>query len=284
MNPVTYIIRSKSPLVLLLLLPVGCAAIEEGQLIDRAGWVVSRKFLPHSREGKRKVELFWTKPAGDGPYPAVLLIHGHQEQIKNGGEAFVRTGRLGIIARRGYVTAAVSQPGYGNSDGPPDYCGPFTQDSVLVALDFLRKQPFVNPNKVALYGYSRGAIVASMVATRDPKLAAVVLGAGAYDFFTWYPTPMRGIDANIRLEAGTSPAAFRARSAIYHVDKIKAPVLLLHGAQDERIPVRQAEAFFEKLRGNGIVVKMKIFPSAGHGILIDEQYSEIYPFLEEFLR
>ncbi len=280
----TYI-RAKSLLALLLLpLVISCTAIEEGQLIDRSGWVIQREFLRHSRDGNKKVEIFWTKPAGDGPYPALLLIHGHQEQVRNGGEAFVKTGRLGILARQGYVAASLSQPGYGNSDGPPDYCGPVTQDAALVALDFLRKQPFVNPNKVALYGYSRGAIVASMVATRDPKLAAVVLGAGAYDFFSWYPTPLRGIDANIRQETGTSAEAFRARSAIYHVEKIKTPVLLLHGAQDERIPVRQAEIFFEKVRANGIAVKMKIFPRAGHGIPIDEQYGEIYPFLAEFLR
>jgi len=122
-----------------------------------------------------------------------------------------------------------------------------------------------------------------MVATRDAKVAAVVLGAGAYDFFSWYPTPLSGIDYNIRMEAGVSPEAFRSRSAIYHVDKIKAAVLLLHGAQDERIPVRQAEAFFEKLRANGVAVTMKIFPTARHGIPIDEQYREIYPFLEESL-
>jgi dipeptidyl aminopeptidase/acylaminoacyl peptidase len=114
----------------------------------------------------------------------LLLIHGHQEHLRNGGEAFVRTGRLGVIATRGYVAAALSQPGYGDSDGPPDYCGPFTQDATMVAVDFLRRLPFVDSKRVALYGYSRGAIVASMVATRDPRLAAVVLGAGAYDFFS----------------------------------------------------------------------------------------------------
>jgi dipeptidyl aminopeptidase/acylaminoacyl peptidase len=191
---------------------------------------------------------------------------------------------LGILASRGYVAAALSQPGYGHSDGPPDFCGPFTQEAVLVAIDFLRNQPFVHPNKVALYGYSRGAIVASMVATKDPKLAAVVLGAGAYDFFRWYPTPLRGIDANIEREAGTSAEAFRARSAIYHVDTIKAPILLLHGAQDERVPVQQAEAFADKLQTNSIAVKVKIFPNARHSIPIDEQYREIYSFLEQFLR
>jgi dipeptidyl aminopeptidase/acylaminoacyl peptidase len=188
------------------------------------------------------------------------------------------------MASRGYVAASLSQPGYGNSDGPPDFCGPFTQEAVVVAIDFLRKKPFVDPNKVVLYGYSRGAIVASMVATQDPKLAAVVLGAGAYNFFSWYPTPLRGIDANIEREAGTSAEAFRARSAFYHADKIKVPVLLLHGAQDERIPVQQTEAFAEKLQANGITVQLKIFPNARHSIPIDEQYREVYPFLEQSLR
>lgn len=276
--------EAKSLLLVNLFLVVGCTAVEPGAFTDRGGWVVHRAFLEHRQDKSKRVEVFWTNPPGQGRWPAVLFIHGHQEQIRNGGEAYVRTGRLGILARHGYLAASISQPGYGNSDGPPDYCGPFTQDAVLTAIGFLRNHPSVDPNKIALFGYSRGAIVASMVATRDPKIAAVVLGAGAYDFFTWYPTPMRGIDANIRLEAGTSEEAFRARSAIYHVEKIKAPALLLHGAADERISVRQAEVFAEKLKANGVAVKLKIFPNAGHSIPVDEQYREIFPFLEQFLR
>lgn len=266
------------------LILVACAAPREVPLIDRAGWVVHRDLLPHSHDVRKRVELFWIRPAGDGPYPVLLLIHGHQEHLRNGGEAFVRTGRLEVIATLGYVAAALSQPGYGDSDGPPDYCGPFTQDATMVAVDFLRRQPFVDSKRVALYGYSRGAIVASMVATRDSRLAAVVLGAGAYDFFSWYPTPLPGIDANIRLETGASAEAFRARSAIYHVDKIRAAVLVLHGAQDERIPVRQAELFSEKLKASGVAVTLRIFPGARHGIPIDEQYREIFPFLEQAFR
>jgi dipeptidyl aminopeptidase/acylaminoacyl peptidase len=275
---------SRVGVTLWILVLLGCAAVETGPLTDRTGWVAFRELLPHSQNANKKIELFWTKPAGDGPYPAVLFIHGHQEQVRSGGEDYLKFGRLGDLARRGYVAASLSQPGYGHSDGPPDFCGPFTQEAALVALDFLRKQVFVNPAKVALYGYSRGAIVAGMVATRDRELAAVVLGAGAYDFFSWYPTPLRGIDMNIRMEAGLSPEAFRSRSAIYHVDKIRAAVLLLHGAQDERIPVRQAEAFFEKLKANRVAATMRIFPTARHGIPIDEQYGVVYPFLEEALR
>ena len=282
----TSIRHKRSPAVLVLLLLFGitaCATIEKGPLTDPQGWIIHREFLSHTKDSKKKVELFWTKPTGDGPYAAVLFIHGHQEQIRDGGESYVKSGLLGRLASHGYVAAVISQPGYGNSSGPPDYCGPFTQEAVLVAANFLRKQAFIKGDKLALFGYSRGAIVASMVATQDQRLGAVVLGAGVYDFFKWYPTPLPGIDNLIRTEAGTSAEAFKARSSIYHVEKIKAPVLLLHGARDERVPLQQAEAFAEKLKANGIVFKMKIFPNARHSIPIDELLREIYPFLEEFL-
>ena len=250
-------VRRKSLLVFALLFLVGCASAVEGPLVDRRGWVIHREFLPHSKASNKKVELLWTQPAGDGPWPAVLFIHGHQ-LVRDGGEAYVKTGALGLMARRGYVAAAVSQPGYGNSDGPADFCGPFTKDAVLTAIAFLRKQPSVSPNKTALYGYSRGAIVASMVATQDQELAAVILGGGAYDFFKWYPTPLAGIDANIKFESGLSDEAFKARSALYHAEKIQSPILLLHGTNDERVPLQQARAFAAKLQANHIPIRGRI--------------------------
>jgi len=277
--------RFSAVLVFFLLFGIAtCAAIEKGPLTDPQGWVINREFLSYDNNSNKKVELFWTKPSGDGPYAAVLLIHGHQIKVRDGGESYVKAGFLGKMVSQGYVTAVISLPGYGNSSGPPDYCGPFTQEAVLVAINFLRKQTFIKPDKLAIYGYSRGAIVASMVATRDQKLAAVVLGAGVYDFFKWYPTPDSIMNSNIKKEGGTSAEAFKSRSAIYHVENIKSPVLLLHGARDETIPVEQAEAFAEKLKANGIVFKMKIFPNAGHRIPNDELNREIDPFLEEFLR
>jgi dipeptidyl aminopeptidase/acylaminoacyl peptidase len=269
-------------LLILLLLPAGRAAADSVSL-DPAGWPIERELLPHPRDKTKAVELFWAKPEGNGPFPAILFIHGYQDPPRPGGAVFARAGRLGLMAKRGYVAAAMSQPGFGNSSGPPDFCGPFTQRAALVALDFLRQQAFVKPGKVALFGYSRGAIVAAMVATQDPSLAAVVLGAGVYDFFTWSPT-FPGIAWNIAGEAGTSPEAYLARSAIYHAEKIKAPVLLLHGGADERIPAQQARAFAEKLRAVGVVYRLKIFPRAPHGIPIDEQWHEVEPFLEQYLR
>jgi hypothetical protein len=81
----------------------------------------------------------------------VLFIHGHQERLRPGGEAFVRNGRFGLMASRGYAAATVFQLGYGHSDGSPDFCGPYTQEAVLGVIDFLRAMPVVQPQHVALY-------------------------------------------------------------------------------------------------------------------------------------
>jgi dipeptidyl aminopeptidase/acylaminoacyl peptidase len=81
-----------------------------------------------------------------------------------------------------------------------------------------------------------------------------------------------------------SGVAFRGRSTIFHVERMKAPMLLLHGAQDEHVLVRQAEAFAETLQAKRTHVTVKIFPHANHRIPIAAQNREIDPFLEAFFR
>ena len=264
----------------------GCA-LEPGTFYDTGRQLIHHEFLSHKRAKNKRIELFWTKPYGKGPFPAIIYIHGHQRE-RVGGRTYVGVGRLRRMAERGYIAAAVSQPGYGNSDGPPDFCGPFTQDAVLQAVAFLRGKPFVKADKVGLYGISRGAIVASMVATQDPKLAAVVLVAGTYDLEEAYPmSDIRGLLRNIDLETdGTPPTreAFRARSAIHHAEKIKSPLLILHGGDDYRLgPPDQAEVLGQKVRANGVPVQVKMFEGVGHRIPFSEQYREIYPFLKKYL-
>jgi dipeptidyl aminopeptidase/acylaminoacyl peptidase len=270
-------------LALFILGGLGCAA-QSGILKGPGGQTIYRDYFAHPTKGDKRVEIFWTKPEGNGPWPAVFLIHGHQETFRSGGEMYVENGYLENLAKRGYVAASVSQPGYGQSDGPAEFCGPFTQEAVLGAIEFLRRKPFVNPNKVALFGYSRGAIASSMVATRDPRLSAVILGGGAYDFRTWYPTAISGINRYIEQEAGTTPDAFRDRSAIDHVDKIRASVLVLHGEKDDRVPLTQAQEFVKKLKAAHVRCQFRTVPGAGHGIPRKIIYMELFRFLEKHLR
>jgi len=267
-------------LLILLLLPAWRAAADSVSL-DPAGWPIQRELLQHRWDKTQAVELFWAKPEGNGPFPAILFIHGYQDPPRPGGSVFATAGPL--MAKRGYVAAALSQPGYGNSSGPPDFCGPFTQQKRRESrsISYVGKRSSSRAKwRCSATAEAPSSRLWSRRRIRAPGRRA---GAGAYDFFTWHPT-FPGIAWNIAEEAGTSSEAYLARSAIYHAEKIKAPVLLLHGGADERIPLRQAQAFAEKLRAVGVVYRLKIFPTAPHGIPIDEQWREVEPFLEQYLR
>jgi dienelactone hydrolase len=123
-----------------------------------------------------------------------------------------------------------------------------------------------------------------MGATNDAQLAAVVLGAGAYDGVRWSPTGIHGLDATIRQEAGPSAEALRARSALDQADKLKAPVLWLHGAWAERIAVRQTDALAETLNAHGVAVPLTMFPHATPRLPMAEHDPASSPLLEPSLR
>jgi len=251
---------------------------------DKTGQLVHREFIYYDKEKSKKAELFWGKPEGSEPQPAILYIHGHQKNKSLGGRRYVMYGVIGgMVKLRNWVTASISQPGYGKSDGPPDYCGPASQNAVLAAINFLKSLSFVNPNKIALYGVSRGAITASMVETKDSSLAAVVLISGTYDLVNAYPTGLKGLDKNIMEEAGISKEDLIARSAIYHVNSIKSPTLILHGANDQRLDPKYAKSFAEKLIANKVPVRVKIFENTEHIIPIKLRNTEISPFLNKYM-
>jgi dipeptidyl aminopeptidase/acylaminoacyl peptidase len=239
--------------------------------------------LAHPDDASKHIEIYWTKPAGEGPWPVLILVHGHQEPERPGAKTYVDSGSFERYASRGLLVAAVSQPGYGKSDGPPDFCGPRSQRAVIAAIDHFRRQPFVDAKRIALYGYSRGAVVASMVSSQVPDLAAVVLGGGIYDLKATYKRMFRGIQRNIDQEAGKSDEAYRARSAIFHVNRIKSPTLVLHGEQDDRASAESAKAFGAALEKTGTPVRVVIFPGVGHGIPPAQQTGEWAPFLRQYL-
>ncbi len=249
----------------------------------------TRELIPHPSDAQRQVELFWRKPPGPGPFPLIVLVHGHQDlggQV--GGRVYADLGMLRTLSASGAVAVAVSQPGYGGSDGPADFCGPFTQDAVIAALDRFRREPFVDKQRVILEGVSRGAIVSAMVAARDTehRLAGAVLIAGAYDLQPFYDAGFGGLSkVNLWLEAPPlSGDVLEGRSAMAHLDALRVPLLILHGERDERIPVAQATAFAEALRLRARDVELHVFAGEGHQVPIGTREPIVRAFVARVTR
>lgn len=111
------------------------------------------------------VELFQAHAVSTAPTGAMLFVHGNQGGLLLGAKEFIDSGTLlRFSAGLNITAAAVSQPGFGASDGPADFCGPGTQQAIIAVLSFLKKQPSVDPNRIVLYGKSRGAVASAMVA------------------------------------------------------------------------------------------------------------------------
>jgi pimeloyl-ACP methyl ester carboxylesterase len=193
------------------------------EAMEKDGCVVHRESgvrvckRDYSVDGKN-VEAVSFQPQGTGPFPALLLIPGHATTARD----WIPNGLT--YARNGYAGLAVSQPGYGRSEGPGDYVGPKTIKVLIEAYRRLQREPFVDAKRMGIFGYSRGGMAASLLAVQLDDVKAVILGAGIYDFKRAYDeTGLDGIRQNMKAETGMTEEAIRQRSSVLADGKAEVP-------------------------------------------------------------
>ncbi len=123
-----------------------------------------------------------TLPSGKGPFPSVLLITGSGQQDRDetvfGHKPFLLW--ADYLTRRGLAVLRVDDRGIGGSTGEvrkattADFAG-----DAAAGVAFLRSRAEIDPKRVGLIGHSEGAVIAPMVAARDPAIAFIVLLAGS---------------------------------------------------------------------------------------------------------
>lgn len=209
----------------------------------------------------RAVEAFLFQPPGTNPFPGVLMIPGYQRTAVNLIPLGVR------LAAEGFAGVAVTQPGFGKSKGPADFVGPRTLKVLIAAYRKLQQEPFVDPKRMGIYGYSRGGMAASLLVLELEDVKAAVLGAGIYDFRKAYDdSTLPGVRANMRAETGMTSEAIRERSSILRMEKLKCPVLILHGEKDVNVSATQAYALRDRLTELHKDFEIKLFPDREHSI------------------
>ena len=246
--------------------------------------------IPHPDDPTKSVEYYMLKPKTTGPWPTVLLLHGHQEAGPQvGGRVFDDWGVLGRFAQRGYLAVAVSQPGYGGSTGPADFCGPFTQRAVSAVIAKIRADGFLG-DRLVLVGISRGAIAAGLVAAYDRNVSGLVLISGVYDLTQFASdlapneTKLEVVNSLIDETGGGDAAALQWRSLLHVADKIKANTLILNGAKDDRATPDQAQRLAAAIKAHGGHARVIIYPDYGHQIPVDVRNRDVDPFIDTVLK
>lgn len=135
------------------------------------------------------------------------------------------------------------------------------------AIDALDERGYIDRNRVAVGGHSYGAFMTANLLTHSDLFAAGIARSGAYNRTL---TPF-GFQSE-RRNYWEAPEIYNQMSPFMHVDKIKAPILLIHGEADNNsgtFPI-QSERYFNALKGFGATAKLVFLPKESHGYAAKE--------------
>ena len=216
---------------------------------------------------------FFKPQAGTPPYPAVVLLHGFA------GHAHTMAGLARAASANGYAALALSLRGWLGSEGESDQ-GLRQPLDVLAAIDWFAARPLVDRERLGLIGASMGGQVALLTAAHKPPVRAVAAFFAPTDLARW-----REGNPFIRdyLDDLCGPEGLPVRSPILRVAQIEAPVLFIHGDQDENVSVTQSIAMEEALKSHGKEAETFIVPGATH-FFTEQQNALARRRLFDFLR
>ncbi|MCA1707987.1 MAG: serine hydrolase, partial [Actinobacteria bacterium] len=151
---------------------------------------------------------------------------------------------------------ALIDKGWGHSD----------EQDFICAISALVDEGVVDPERIAVTGYSYGGWMTCWLTSRTELFAAAAAGGCISNVASFTGTSDAGW--YLRAIELASPKYDRdelaLRSAIDHVDSVATPTLILHGLDDDRCPVGQAEEWFTALRARDVTTELVLYPDAGH--------------------
>jgi dipeptidyl aminopeptidase/acylaminoacyl peptidase len=228
-----------------------------------------------SADFKWEVEGFLTKPLGfsdEGKHPLILMIHGGPHTAQ--GPAFNYKSQF--YAGRGFATLQVNYRG-STSYGQKFADAVFADQNGQEALDVLygvsaalRRNPWIDHEQLGIEGGSYGGQLACWLITQTPIFKAAIPLAPivnnlSYNYMTYY-NQSEEMEWGARPHQGNLMDVLWERSALKHVAKAKTPTLLIHGENDNDVPIAESEQFYIALRDVGVEAVMARYPREGHGL------------------
>lgn len=257
---------------------------------------LSRPYTPHRYISHNNVEIegFLVLPSNKQatPPPVVIYPHGGPTSVfLRGWHPF-----LNWLALSGFAIFAPNfrgSTGYGKAfeqANDYDWGGGDLQD-VLQAVDHLGEKGLVNPGRAAVFGGSYGGYLTLLALAKYPDVfrCGVDLYGVSNRYSSWLTTDRIG-RFNMEKEMGhiaTRREAYHEASPIHFVNHINAPLLVLHGEDDPRVPVGQTDELVNALKKAGKFHLYHKYSGEGHGFRRPEHqidaYQRITAFLTNFL-
>jgi dipeptidyl aminopeptidase/acylaminoacyl peptidase len=204
-------------------------------------------------------------------YPMVVLLHGGPQSAWL--DAFHSRWNAQLFAAPGYVTVLLNprgSTGFGQrfvDQVSRDWGGRVFLD-VMSGVEHAARLPYVDSTRIAAAGGSYGGYLVNWIAGHSDRFDALVSHAGVYDLEAFY-----GATEELWFPEWEFAGPPWERDAEYErwsphrfADRFRAPMLVLHGARDFRVPDTQGLALFTALRRRGVPARLVYFPDEGHWI------------------
>lgn len=224
-------------------------------------------------------------PSGDGPYPAVILLHGAGAAERHFYRIFADQ-----FARHGIVALIYDKRGHGASTGQgAEATLQDLADDARTGIQFLVQHEKINPARIGIWGFSQGGRVLPMVAAQDDDIAFAVavsapgMSAATLDLWRQDITGQEERKTDLvrsyelmlswlkqSLAAWQEPDGDQALDPTTFWQKVTQPVLLIYGSEDSVVPpIDSLELILSALdQGGNEDVTFRVFPDANHDIML----------------
>ncbi len=245
-----------------------------------------------ARDGMRLVS-YLTLPPGVAPRALPLVLHVHGGPWFRDADFF--DPEVQLLANRGYAVLQVNYRGstgfglayYNAGDGQ---WGRGMQEDLYDAVRWAVSKGIADPHRVASMGWSGGGYATlSALWQRPAMFACGVDGVGPGDVRVLFQSFPRYWVANLqrwRRRVGDvehDDSLWKAISPRFHVEAIRAPLLVGQGRNDPRVSLANADAMVKALRDAGREVTYVVYPDEGHGFARPENALDFHGRVEEFL-
>jgi dipeptidyl aminopeptidase/acylaminoacyl peptidase len=215
-------------------------------------------------------------PAAPAPGPLLLDVHGgpHNAWSPVLDPAHLYHHELAAAGWTVLLANPRGSDGYGESfyRAVSGTWGISDRDDFMAAVDTLVAEGLADSGRLAVGGYSYGGYTTCWLTTQTDRFAAAVAGGCVSDLRSMAGTSDVGHFLGQR-EVGDlpwqDPERYELSSPIAHASAVTTPTLVLHGEDDDRCPIGQAEQWFSMLRAKGVPTRLVRYPGASHLFILN---------------
>ena len=228
-----------------------------------------------SNDNRFEVEAFLTKPLGmtaTSKHPLIVVIHGGPHGANGSWFNFKNQ----VYAAHGYAVLNVNyrgSTGYGQKFADAvfgDQDGNEGQDVLYGVNAAVRRYLWIDRERMGIEGVSYGGQLTDWLITQTNEFKAAIPTAGisnlvSYNYMTYY-NQYEEMEFGQFLHQGNLMDLAWERSALKHVAAAHTPTLILHGENDNDVPIAEAEQLFIALKDVGVETVFVRYPREGHGL------------------